>query len=105
MECKVTCFERVMHLVKSLPEEYLKEAYEITIEDSFVDFLDFCVENGCFTKAQSSTLYDGIVMWEDLEGNYWEEDHDKLMALYDKVGLTREKCEVLANENSLEREV
>ena len=27
-------------------------------------------------------------MWEDLEGNYWEEDHDKLMDLYDRVGLT-----------------
>jgi hypothetical protein len=34
-------------------------------------------------------------MWEDLEGNYWEEDYDKLMELYDKVGLTREACEEL----------
>ena len=41
-------------------------------------------------------MYDGIVMWEDLESNYWEEDFDKLSALYDKLGLTedtfREYC-------------
>jgi hypothetical protein len=98
MECKVTCFERVMNMVKPLPEEKLKEAYEITCEDSFIDFLDFCVENGCFTEPQSTTVYEGIVMWEDLDGNYWEEDHDKLMNLYDRVGLTREICEMLCEE-------
>ena len=98
MECRVTCYERVMHLVKPLPEDKLKEAYEITIEDSFDDFLDFCVENDCFSKNQSSTIFDGIVMWEDIDGNYWEEDHDKLMDLYDRVGLTREVCEKFMEE-------
>lgn len=95
MDCKVTCFERVMHLVEPLPKDKLKEAYEITIENTFNDFLDFCVECNCFTKGQSQTLYEGIAMWEDLEGNYWEEDYDKLMMLYDAVGLTREVCEEL----------
>ena len=95
MDCKVTCFERVMHLVEPLPKSQLREAYEITINDSLEDFLNFCVECRCFTELQSYTLYDGIVMWEDLEGNYWEEDYDKLMDLYDKVGLTREVCEEL----------
>lgn len=90
MECKVTCFERVMHLVSELSKEKHKEAVEIIREESFTDFLDFCVDNGCFTKEQSSTLYDGIVMWEDLEGNYWEEDYDKLHELYNKVGITEE---------------
>lgn len=93
MLCTVTCFDRVMNLVKELPTEKLREAVEVTTEYSFSDFLDFCVGNKCFTEEQASTLYDGIVMWEDLEGNYWEEDHDKLMDLYDRVGLTREVVE------------
>jgi hypothetical protein len=29
-------------------------------------------------------------MWEDLDGNYWEEDYDRLMALYEAVGLSEE---------------
>ena len=90
MECKVTCFERVMYLVKPLPEDKLKEAVEIIQEDSFQDFLDFCVENGCFMKPQAATLYEGIVMWEDLDGNYWEENPEKLATLYEAVGVTKE---------------
>lgn len=90
MDCKVTCFERVMHLVSPLPEEKLKEAVEIAQDYTFLDFLEFCVDNNCFTETQASTLYDGIVMWEDLEGNYWEEDYDKLHELYDAVGVTEE---------------
>ena len=40
MECKVTCFERVMYLVKPLPEDKLKEAVEIIQEDSFQDLYE-----------------------------------------------------------------
>ena len=90
MECKVTCFDRVIYLVKELPKNKLKEAVEIIQEYSFEDFLEFCVDNNCFTKEQSNTLYEGIVMWEDLDGNYWEEDYDKLHELYDKVGITED---------------
>ena len=90
MECKVTCFDRVIHLVKELPKNKLKEAVEIIQEYSFEDFLEFCVDNNCFTKEQSNTLYEGIVMWEDLDGNYWEEDYGKLHELYDKVGITED---------------
>lgn len=90
MICRVTCFDRVMHLVKPLPKEKFKEAIEVIQENSFEDFLDFCVENNCFTKSQSITLYEGIVMWEDLESNYWEEDYNKLIDLYDAVGITKE---------------
>lgn len=99
-ECKYTCFDRVMNLVKPLPEDKLKEAYEISCEDSFIDFLDFCVANDCFTESQSTTIYEGIIMWEDLVGNYYEEDHDKLMDLCDRLGLTREKCEELNYERT-----
>ena len=90
MECKVTCFDRVIHLVKELPKNKLKEAVEIIQEYSFEDFLEFCVDNNCFTKEQSNTLYEGIVMWEDLDGNYWDEYYDKLHELYDKVGITED---------------
>lgn len=47
---------------------------------------------------QSYTLYDGIVMWEDLDGNYWEEDYDKLHELYDRVGITEEVFEQFTKE-------
>jgi len=90
MDCKVTCFERVMNLIKELKEEKLEEAIEIIQEDGFQDFLDFCVENECFTEIQSYTLFDGIVMFEDLDGNYWEENYDKLHKLYDAVGITED---------------
>lgn len=96
MECKVTCFDRVMYLVEELPKDKHEEAVKLITEYSFEEFLNFCVDNGCFTKGQSNTLYDGIVMWEDLESNYWEEDCDKLMELYDKVGITEEVFEQFA---------
>lgn len=88
MECNVTCFERVMHLVKPVPEDKLEELCELITDYSFSDILDFGVANGCFTEAQSKTLYEGIVMWEDLDGNYFEEDDDKLSDLLDKMGAT-----------------
>lgn len=90
MKCTVTCFDRVLHLVKELPQEKLQEAVEIAQEYSFYETLEYLAECGCFTKGQLLTLYEGIVMWEDLDGNYWEEDHDRLMALYEAVGLTEE---------------
>ena len=93
MVCTVTCFDRVLNLVKPLPENKLKEAVEVATEYSFQDMLDFGVENNCFTEAQSSTLYDSIVMWENLEDSYWEEDYDKLHLLYDKMGMTEEVFE------------
>ena len=102
MDCKVTCFDRVMHLVRPLPEKKFYEAVEIIQEYNFQDFLDFCVENGCFTEMQSNTLYDGIVMWEDLDGNYWEEDYDKLHDLYDAVGITNDVFEEYAKKEVLE---
>lgn len=90
MECKVTCFERVMHLVNKLPKDKIEEACELITDYGFIDFLDFGVENGCFTKEQSQTLYEGIIMWEDFDGNYYEEDEDKLVMLYEHMGITTE---------------
>lgn len=87
MECKFSCFDRVLHLVKPLVKKDLKEAHCIVTEYSFSDLLEFGVDKGCFTKEQSQTLYEGIVMWEDLEGNYWEEDYDKYNSLLLAMGI------------------
>lgn len=98
-DCNYTCFDRVLHQVTPLNEEDLLEAHDIALDGSLDELLDFMVEKGCCSKEQSQTLYEGIVMWEDLDGNYWEEDYDKYMSLQDKIGLTKEKCEELENEN------
>ena len=95
MECKVTCFERAMYSVKPLDEEDKWAACEfiriiLKTDYGFRDFLDYGVEKGCFTKSQAKTLYDGIVMWEDFTGNYYEEDKDKLCELYEHMGITKE---------------
>lgn len=100
MKCTVTCFERVLNLVKPLPDNKIQEGLEIIREYSFQELLDFGVENGCFTEAQSSTLYEGIVMWEDLEGNYWEEDYDKISTLYEKMGLDDGNIKIATIKNA-----
>ena len=98
MECKFTCFDRVIYLIKKLPESKLKEAYEITLDYGLRELMEFCVDNDCFNERQSDVLYCHIIMWEDLDGNYYEEDYDKLQELYDAIGLTKEVCEMYAEE-------
>ncbi len=90
MECKFTCFDRVIHSIKKLSDDKLNEAMEIIRDLNFQDFLDFCEENGCFTEEQASTILDFVIMWEDLESNYFEEDEEKLIRLYEAVGITKE---------------
>lgn len=90
MKCIYTCFDRVINTIKKLQEDRLPEACELIQESGLEEFLDFCVENNCFTKEQSQTLLDFILMWEDLEGNYYEEDEEKLIRLYEAVGITKD---------------
>lgn len=90
MECRYTFFDRVIFLTKKLPKRKIKEAVKIIQEFSFEDFLDFCVENNCFTEEQKSIIIDFIIMWEDLTGNYYEEDEEKLIRLYEAVGISQE---------------
>lgn len=72
---------------KKLPENRVDEAVQIIQEDSLIDFLDFCEENNCFTEKQATTLYDFIIIFEDLSSNYHEFDQEKLIRLYDAVGI------------------
>ena len=91
MECKYTCFDRVMNLVKPAEKKrQLKELVYIIQYDGLSALLDYAVREKLMTKEQSSTIFDGIVMWEDLDGNYWEEDYDKLMLLHEKLGVTED---------------
>ena len=59
MDCKVTCFDRVMNLVMPLPKDKHKEAVEIIREYNFQDILDFCVDkdfnpNGLHISARQN---------------------------------------------------
>ena len=92
--CKYTCFDRVIHLLKAVEsEDVLKDIVYLIVNDGLSALLDYCVEKQVMTQGQADVLYDGIVMWEDLEGNYFEEDHDKLMRLHDALGVTEEVFE------------
>lgn len=98
MEKFITCFERVLRLTKKLPEEKFEEAVETISDFSFQEFLDFCVENHCFTEEQAKTLHDGTVMWEGDE-NYSEEDPGQLRSIYNAVGVTEDVFERYAQED------
>ena len=54
---------------------------------SFQDLLDFCVEQNCFTQAQATTLYDFTIVFDSLDDNYHEFDRQKLLTLYDAIGI------------------
>lgn len=91
MECLYTCFDRVMHLVKPAEEErQLKDLVYLIQEEGLAALLDYAVQEKLMTREQSNTIYDGIVMWENLEDNYFEEDYDKMMLLHEKLGVTEE---------------
>ena len=91
MECPYTCFDRVMHLVKPASKRrQIKDIVYLIQYDGLNALLDYCVQEELMTSLQSHTIFDGIVMWEDLDGNYYEEDHDKLMLLHERLGITQE---------------
>ena len=100
MNCNYTCFDRILHLIKPLEtKEKLKEAKEVYEEFSFSEFLDFLVEQNCFTEEVSQIIYAFIVKWENLEDNYWEEDPELLRELLDAIGLTIEFYDSLEEES------
>ena len=100
MECKYTCFDRAMHMVKPAEEErQLKDLVSIIQEDGLSALLDYAVQERLITEPLSHTLFDGIVMWEDLDGNYYEEDYDKLMMLHEKLGVTEEVFQLYRQDN------
>ena len=85
MDCKYTAYDRIIHITENLPKDKISEAIEIIQEDSFQDLLDFCVEQNCFTQA--ITLYDFTIVFDSLDDNYSEFDRQKLLTLYDAIGI------------------
>lgn len=47
----------------------------------------FAVEQNCFTQAQATTLYDFTIVFDSLDDNYHEFDRQKLLTLYDAIGI------------------
>ena len=90
MRCTYSCFDRVIYSIKMLSKKEIKEACKLIKDSNLEDFLDFCVKNNCFSKEQAQTCLDSILMWEDLDGNYYEEDEGKLIRLYEAVGINKE---------------
>lgn len=87
MDYKYTAYDRIIHITEKLPKDKISEAIEIIQEDSFQDLLDFCVEQNCFTQAQATTLYDFTIVFDSLDDNYHEFDRQKLLTLYDAIGI------------------
>ena len=87
MDYKYTAYDRIIHITEKLSKDKISEAIEIIQEDSFQDLLDFCVEQNCFTQAQATTLYDFTIVFDSLDDNYHEFDRQKLLTLYDAIGI------------------
>ena len=92
MDYKYTAYDRIIHITEKLPKDKISEAIEIIQEDSFQDLLDFCVEQNCFTQAQAITLYDFTIVFDSLDDNYHEFDRQKLLTLYDAIGMHQKIC-------------
>ena len=94
----ITSFEKALEEVKECPKDKLEELYEITTEDGLREVIDFGIDNQLFDEKQSRTLYEGIIMWEDengnlVNGNYYEEDPDKYDALLSHMGVDFDKLQ------------
>lgn len=87
-ECIYSSRDVALHQIKEISKENLKEAVKIYKEESFCDFLDFCQELGCFTEQVRTILYWSSLVYEDLEGSYFEEDLSKVNEILDNLGLT-----------------
>lgn len=89
--CRYTCFDRVLHLIKPVEdEEILKDIVYLMQNDGLSALLDYLVEKKVISQGHADVVYDGVIMWEDLDGNYYEEDKDKLDRFYEALGITEE---------------
>lgn len=86
-KCKVSCFERTLHAVKPTPEYIIRELYRIIAEEDIIAVLNFGIKMNCFTERQAMTLHDGIRYWDDVKGDYCENDTEKYNTLLTKMGV------------------
>ena len=88
---KYTTFDVVMHNILPFQnEERLENAVHICCIDSLPALLEYAADCRCIAHRDYFTILDGIRMYEDLSGDYWEDDLDKLMLLHEKLGITEE---------------
>ena len=90
-DCGFSALQRVMHNVQQVPDDKKEELFRLIADKGLQEVLDFGVENGLFSRLQSYTLYDGIVMWEDLEGSNCKEDPVKYSVLLEHMGVDVEE--------------
>lgn len=85
-------------------EEDLNTAISI-MDEPLIEYIDFLVEKHPeLTKEDADILWEGIVMWNDYEGNYYEENDEMLVAMLEKTGVTKEAVEAyMAKEEEEER--
>ena len=88
--CNYTAFDRIIYLTKPLLKNKLKEGANLLQDNSLCDLLDFCTENGCFSKEQAAIVEAFIMVFEDLDGTYWENHPENYTRLLDEIGLTRD---------------
>lgn len=89
MECNYTTYDRIIHGIKSksLEQDDITNAIRIIKEQTLQDLVDFCLEKGIISESQGDTIIGFILMWEDLDGNYYEEDETKLVQFYEALGI------------------
>ena len=87
----VSAFECIINnTIEPLCEKDRQEGYQILVEDSFNDFLNFLQEKGSITDFAHGFLAYDLYQYEvDTETgeylNYYEEDFDKRTKLIEKV--------------------
>lgn len=87
MECNYTTYDRIIYHIVPLKRQDLPEAIKIIKDQTLQDLVDFCKEKGIISKSQGETIIDFVLMWEDLDGNYYEEDEKRLLRFYEAIGI------------------
>lgn len=87
MECNYTTYDRIIYHIVPLQQQDLPEAIKIIKDQTLQDLVDFCKEKDIISKSQGETIIDFILMWEDLDGNYYEENEERLIQFYEAIGI------------------
>lgn len=116
--------DRINHQVDKKDAEYIYTPYALTyaklspweneedlntaisiMDEPLIEYIDFLVEKHPeLTKEDADILWEGIVMWNGYEGNYYEENDEMLVAMLEKTGVTKEAVEAyMAKEEEEER--
>lgn len=104
----ITMYGKICSMLKPIPEKDRTAAHEIMREDSLCDFVDFCIDKGCFSSLATDQIsyyrrfiLDSIALIDaDPMENYYENDPEKLGQLYDAVGMTEDVCQEISSADN-----